>query len=105
MKNLLQFLLLSSESNVDVEEKTESGIDKLQLMVKFISVLEAEEKKVNMEFGLLKTWLSQQLKRKITSTEEVALLEGIGDYLHSEPATPERMKAMNFLFNAKFIKP
>jgi hypothetical protein len=104
MKPLQSFLLFASDIEADMEDKTETGIDKLLLMVKFISVLEAEENQVKKQFGLLKTWLSQQLKRRITNEEEIALLEGIADYLHSDPGTDERMKAMDYLFNAKFIK-
>ena len=106
MKKLLPFLL-SSECGSDIDldtDKTNSKIDKLLLMVRFISVIESEEKMASRNFGQLKSWLSKQLKRKITYEEEIALLEGIADYLHSDPGIPERMKAMNYLFNAEFIE-
>lgn len=107
MNPLLTYLLLSGGMNFDMEnmdDKTDSGIDKLQLILKFMSVLDADEVKTKVEFGKLKLWLYSQLKRKITTEEEISLLEGILNFIRSEPATPERMTAMNYLFNAKFIK-
>jgi tRNA C32,U32 (ribose-2'-O)-methylase TrmJ len=112
MKSPMLAFLLTSGLNLDLDgldldntmnDKTASGIDKLRLMLKFMSVLDADENKGKREFGKLKSWLYSQLKRKITTEEEVSLLEGIVNYLHSEPGTPERMTAMNYLFDAKFI--
>jgi tRNA C32,U32 (ribose-2'-O)-methylase TrmJ len=106
---LLAFILssgLSSGTDFNSEnlnDKTDSGIDKLQLMLKFISVLDTEENNAKIEFGKLKSWLYSQLKRKLTAEEEISLLQGILDYLQTEPGTPERMETMNYLFDAKFI--
>jgi tRNA C32,U32 (ribose-2'-O)-methylase TrmJ len=106
MKTILPFLLSAVDLNSNFEEmddKTASGIDKLELMLRFISILESEKGQTSIEFGKLKSWLYRQLKRKITSEEEVSLLTGIANYIYSAPATPERMNAMNYIFEAKFI--
>ena len=104
MKTILPFLFMSTGiDSDDMKLTTDSGIDKLRFMIKILSVLDAEESKVKREYGKLKSWLYSQLKRKITIEEEISLLEGIDDYLRSEPGTPERLTAMNYLFNTKFI--
>lgn len=89
--------------NYDLEPKTKNGLDKLELMVRFISVIEAEASKGKTEFTRMKSWLVQQLKRGLTPQEEIALAEGILKYLQSEPMTNERTDAMQFLFEAKFL--
>lgn len=87
----------------DTEQFTKHGIDKLELMVNFISVVESEN--VKQEFAKFKSLLRSKLKRTITDQEEIDLLEGVCNYIKSDAGTDERSKAMTYLFNAEFLQP
>lgn len=93
--------------NIFIEElTTKNGIDKLELMVKFMPLLitpNESEKKIKNNYNSLKSFLVSQLNRGISLSEEDNLLSGIVDYLETKEATPERMKAMEYLFNLEFI--
>jgi hypothetical protein len=102
MKTILPFLL-TEVMDSDIYENN-GRLDKLQLMIRILSIIESDPKNVSKEFGKLKSWIYSQLKRTISSKEEIALLEGIANYIHSDPATSERLQSMDYLFNAKFIE-
>lgn len=87
----------------DLETKTIHGIDKLDIMIHFISVIETKNSKVKSEFNRFKSFLVEKLKRGLTPQEEINLAEGIVKYLQSEQETNERIKAMNYLFNLEFL--
>lgn len=86
-----------------MEQTTKHGLDKLELMVRFISVIEADASKGKKEFTRMKSWLVEKLKRGLTPQENIALAEGILKYLQSEPMTDERTEAMKYLFDANFL--
>lgn len=86
-----------------MEQTTKHGIDKMDLMIKFIPILNPEEGKEQEFLSGLKSFLSEKLKRELTPQEEIALLEGILKYLQSEPATNERRNAMKYLFETNFL--
>lgn len=88
----------------DFENTTKHGIEKLELMVRFMSVLEIGESTAEKEFNRFKSWMVEKLKREITPQEEFDLMQGILDYVKSDPATNERFAAMKVLFNMEFIK-
>lgn len=89
---------------VDFDLTTKYGIDRTKLMIRFIPVIEAKtEKEIDKQLNRLKSYLVQQLKRGITPQENIALLEGIRNYIISDSATNERMAAMEYLFNLDFI--
>lgn len=84
---------------------TKHGIDKLELMIKFMPVVEARgSRQINKSLDKLKSFLVEKLKRGITPQENIDLLQGCLDYTRSYAATTERTKAMNYLFNLEFIK-
>jgi hypothetical protein len=85
----------------DVEDN-EYGIDTLQLMLRFMAVIEGKSKGRGA-FNSLKSFLVQQLQRGIEAQEEENLLNGILAYLDSEPATEGRTEAMKYLFELKFL--
>lgn len=95
---------MSAEEYFDMEMKTKQGIDKTMLMLKFMSVIESEGAKIKRNYNRFKSYLCQQLQRGITPQEEKNLLEGIGKYLHSEGGERERLEAMDYLFELKFLK-
>ena len=86
----------------DQERTTKHGINKLELMAEFISVIEG--KKVESNYNRFKSWLVEKLQRGLTLGEEERLLKGIVAYIQSEVATNERTKTMNFLFNTEFLE-
>lgn len=88
---------------MDFNLNTKHGLNKLNLMIRFFQILNAKESKIEKELNRLKSWLVQQLKRGLKPHEELGILEGILKYIQSEPETNERMKAMNYLFEAEFL--
>lgn len=89
---------------MNLDLTTKYGIDKTRLMLRFIPVIHATtEKKIDKGLNKLKSFLVQQIKRGITPQENLALLEGIRNYIISDSGTNERMDAIDYLFNLKFI--
>lgn len=87
-----------------LNKKTKVGyIDKLELMVEFIRVIESPEAKEKENFDKFKQWLSGQIKRDLKETELMALLNGMLKYIQSEPETKQRMEVMQYLFEAEFL--
>lgn len=82
-------------------EVDEFEVDSLDVMIKFIPIWESKNHK--SAYNKLKSFLCQRIKRGITKEEEVNLLQGIGNYINSKPATQERTEAMKYLFNLKFL--
>ena len=78
-------------------------IDKLDLMIRFISVIEIKPSKAEKEYNRFKSWLVEKLKRGLTPQEEIDLMQGILKYIQSDAETNERMSAMNYLFDLKFL--
>ena len=81
--------------------KTKDGIDKLELMVRFIGVLDANN--LANEYDDFKSWLNSNLNRKMTNIEEINLAKGILRYIKSDEGTNERLEAMEYLFNTDFL--
>lgn len=88
----------------DRKMKTRQGIDKLQVMVKFMYVVESEVSKLEGNLNRFKSFLCEQLKRGITPEEELSLLSGIDRYIKSNAGENERLEAMDYLFELKFLK-
>lgn len=97
------FATLPSGFDFDTEMKTKHGIDKLQLMVKFIHVFECEPRNAKSELNKLKSYLVSQLHRGIHPEEDLNLYNGILAYIQSEPATNGRTEAMKYLFELTFL--
>ena len=91
------------EDILELEIKTKSGLDKLELMVRFISIIETKKSKVDNEYNRFKSWLVLQLKRGFTPSEEANLMQGILNYIQSDGETNERIEAMKYLFEAEFL--
>lgn len=90
---------------IDTSMKTKHGIDKLNLMLFFMPVLDAGSgNQLNKAMDKLKSFLVEKLKRGITAEENISLLQGCLDYTKSDAGTPERFAAMNYLFELKFLK-
>lgn len=89
----------------DLELKTKHGIDKLEIMVNLISVIEAKPSKCKQELNRFKSFLVEKLKRGLTPQEEIAFMEGMVKYIQSDEATNERLNSMNYLFNLEFLTP
>lgn len=81
--------------------KTKDGIDKLELMVRFIGVLDANN--LANEYDDFKSWLNSNLNRKMTNIEEINLAKGILRYIKSDEGTNERLEDMVYLFNTDFL--
>lgn len=86
-----------------MDEINKHGIDRLELIIRVISVVESSEGKEDLEFSVLTSFLEKQLKRKLNPEEEINLTKGILDYLHSEPTTNERTQAMKYLLKTNFL--
>lgn len=91
------------ENYFDQKMKTKHGIDKLTVMLKFMSIVEPGTSKVKNNFNRFKSFICQQMKRGMTLQEETNLMEGIVKYLHSEEQTNERFEAMDYIFELKFL--
>ncbi|MBE9490843.1 MAG: hypothetical protein IMY67_11155 [Bacteroidetes bacterium] len=86
------------------ELKTKYGIDKLDLMVRLMPVIQPDNtKKLANKYNSFKSWLVEKLQRGLSKNEEAGLLEGIVAYIQSKAATNERLKSMNYLFELKFL--
>lgn len=85
----------------DEETTTKHGFNKLELMCRFIRVIEGEQCKE--EYALFKLWLRSKLKRHLTNQEELNLAEGIYKYIKSDEGTNERLESMKYLFNTEFL--
>lgn len=89
----------------DQQMKTKHGVDKTDLMIRFMPVLEARgSRKLRNSFNRLKSFICQQIKRGITPQEDIRLSEGILKYVQSDPGTNERFQAMDYLFELKFLE-
>ncbi|MCA6445429.1 MAG: hypothetical protein IM600_18525 [Bacteroidetes bacterium] len=86
---------------LDEEKTTKHGFDKLELMCRFIKVIEGEQCKE--EYALFKLWIRSKLKRHLTAQEELNLAEGIYKYIKSDEGTNERLESMKYLFNTEFL--
>lgn len=85
----------------EAKKPTLHGFDKLELMCRFIRVIESEQCKE--EYALFKLWLCSKLKRHLTNQEELNLAEGIYKYIKSDGGTNERLESINYLFNTEFL--
>ncbi len=88
---------------VDIKYKTKHGLDTLELMARFLSIIETEAKTPEKEYNRFKSWLVEKLKRGIKPEEDINLAQGIINYIQSDPETNERAQAMKYLFNAEFL--
>ncbi len=89
----------------DFPQKTKQGLDTLDVMLLFIPIIESRSfNKANKDIDKLKSWLVEKLKRGITPQENINLLQGLLEYVRSEPMTNEREKAMKYLFEAEFLE-
>ena len=95
-------LIVHFPFDYDQDRTTKHGIDKLELMVEFISIIQG--KKAKKDYNRFKSWLVEKLQRGLTLGEEERLLEGIVAYIQSEVATNERAKSMRFLFDTEFLE-
>ncbi len=87
----------------DMELKTKHGIDKLDVMIRFMKVLNDEKRKKHSSYDRFKSFLVQQLQRGLTAQEEVDMVEGMLKYVRSEPGSNERLDSMKYLFELEFI--
>lgn len=101
MTKAAEYFEIMSTFMPDDNDKTIHGIDKLNLMLRFMKVLDGKRPK--QDYVRFKSWLVQTLKRGLTPQEDLNLATGIYNYVKSDQATPERMNAMNYLFDAKFL--
>lgn len=88
-------------SSSDLELETKYGIDRLELMLKFISVLKAE--KTDVQYHKFKEWIESKINRILTIKEDINLMQGILDYVKSEEGSNERFVSMKYLFNLEYL--
>jgi len=93
--------MFGAPHDFDFELKTKHGIDKLQLMCKFLPIIHGEN--CEEDFDEFKLWINEQIKRDMTDLEELNLMYGASDFIRSDPGTNERDIAMKYLFNADFL--
>ena len=85
----------------DFKTETKYGIQTLDVMVRFIKILNA--KKCQSRLDSFKAWLCSQIKRGITEQENLKLMQGILNYIQSDLGTDERLEAMKYLFELDFL--
>lgn len=84
--------------------KTKFGIDKLMVMVNLINVIEFREvSEIQENLIEFENFIAEGIGREMSPVEKINLYQGIINYNKSEPETNERMDAMNYLFELKFI--
>ena len=87
------------------DRKTKFGIDQLDVAIMLLPIIESRgNHQASKALNRFKSFLVQKLKRGITSTEEINLMQGLLDYVRSEPGTNERMKAINYLNELEFLQ-
>ncbi len=94
--NILDFLAM--------DDKTKHGIDRLEISIRFLCMLELKGKKLNRQYDRFKSFLVQKLKRGIKPQEEIDMSEAMLRYVQSEPETNERLEAMKVLFGLEFLE-
>lgn len=85
----------------DFQAANKHNIDKFDLAYHFMKIFDGHDPE--QEYNELKSFLQEELKRKMTPGEELNLLQLILDFNKSEPVTIERSKALNSLFQCDFI--
>lgn len=85
------------------QKTTKHGLDKLSVMCHFIPVIESNGNSIQKELNRLKSFIVSQIKRGTNPQEELNLMQGILDYVKSDPGTNERTTAMDYLFDLKFL--
>lgn len=83
--------------------KTKFGIDRMQLMFKFINVIDANDTEMADNFEKLKQFIRDGIGRDFQGDEYLNFIGGIANYIHSDEGTNERVAAMDYLFEMKFI--
>ena len=84
-------------------ETNKFGADNLDVVLHFIKVLTGPLRKKEQQILRLKSYIVQQIQRGITGPEEIALYQGIRDYIKSEPGSPDRAKALKYLLLLEFL--
>lgn len=93
----------SETTAYETDFKNKHGLDKLELMCRFLQIVESKKSNVKSDFNRFKSWLVQQLGRGISKREEIALAQGIVNYIRSEAGTNERGKAISYLFEGEWL--
>lgn len=99
--NPMNFMSFLEETEAELRKY---GIEPLDMMIRFMFVIESNPRDAKQSLNKIKSYLVEKLKRGITPKENIDLLEGILNYLQSEPATNEREVAMKYLFGLKFLQ-
>lgn len=85
------------------DKTTKHGLDKLSVICHFIPVIESNADSIEKRLNRLKSFIVSQIKRGTNPQEEMNLMQGILDYVKSDPGTNDRIKAMDYLFDLKFL--
>lgn len=100
--NLLDLVPDHEASFYDFDEwKNDYGIEPLDIMLKFIDVVESKNGKPLNRF---KSFLVCKIKRGISIKEEIALHEAFLKYIESDAGTKERMDSMKTIFALEFLE-
>ena len=91
------------ENFLDLEPKTKHGIDKLDIMIHLIPVINTKPGKAKTGYNQFKSFLVEKLKRGITTLEEIALAQAILNYIQSDAKTNERFHAIKCLSELDFL--
>lgn len=86
---------------ISYENKFE--INSLDIMIRFMKITESKPSKSEVNFIRFKSWLVEKIKRGITPQEDINLMQGILNYIKSEPGTNERSAAMKYMFELQFL--
>lgn len=89
---------------LDTELTSRNGFDKLELLIEFLPIIHAEDSDqfdtaVNAFIG----YIQSEIKREISIQEHANILEGISNYIKSDEASNERMKAIKYFSEAQFL--
>ena len=96
--------ILDSKALLDIlDSEPKAEYNRLDMLVWVIGIIEAKPSKTKSRYNRFKSFLVEKMKRGITTQEETNLSQGILNFIQTEPGTDERMKAIFYLMDGKFL--
>lgn len=94
-----------TEDYFETRLRNSYGIDKTYVLLKIMEIIEAPNvKKGKSVLNRFKSFLVQQLKRGLKQSEDLNFKKGIMAYIETDPESNERMDAINYLMELKFLE-
>lgn len=80
------------------------GISTIQIKIRLLYVLRNDNKQSRKQFNKFKSFLVCELKRGITNVEHNNLVAAIKNYKTTASMSKERIEAVKYLVNLKFLE-